>query len=170
MVVYVIRRRWLEEVGSPPKTLRGDPNAPDYLPRPLCRAGAPTWRRDLATGELNVSGPKHFPGAGKSSHACEDCGLHPGRGKLAIAGWRPPSRDGNDEPRAVWTRRAPSRPLCPDVRFGPDFVRFTPSSGRGRHPRRTSQVDYKQTSSRPKSKSALPPASDVPGEAGNVSS
>ncbi len=27
-----------------------------------------------------------------------------------------------------------------DVRFGPDFVRFTPSSGPGRHPRGTSQV------------------------------
>ena len=45
------RRRWLEEVGSPPKTLRGDPDPPDYLPCRLCRAAAPTWRRHLATGE-----------------------------------------------------------------------------------------------------------------------
>ncbi len=45
------RRRWLEEVGSPPKTLRGDPDPPDYLPCPLCRAAAPTWRLHHATGE-----------------------------------------------------------------------------------------------------------------------
>ena len=31
------KRRWLEEVGSPPKTLRGDPDAPDYLPCPSCQ-------------------------------------------------------------------------------------------------------------------------------------
>ncbi len=31
------RRRWFEESGSPQKTLRGDPDAPDYLPCPLCR-------------------------------------------------------------------------------------------------------------------------------------
>ena len=30
-----------------------------------------------------------------------------------------------------------------DVRFAPDFVRSTPSSGRGRHPRLTSQFDPK---------------------------
>ena len=28
-----------------------------------------------------------------------------------------------------------------DVRFAPDFVRFTPNSGRGKHPRGTSQFD-----------------------------
>ncbi len=32
-----------------------------------------------------------------------------------------------------------------EVRFRPDFVCFTPESGRGRHPRRRSQVDPKRT-------------------------
>jgi len=33
-----------------------------------------------------------------------------------------------------------------DVRFAPDFVRFTPNSGRGKHPRRMSQFDPNQKS------------------------
>ena len=33
-----------------------------------------------------------------------------------------------------------------DVRFAPDFVRFTPNSGRGKHPRGTSQFDPKRKS------------------------
>ena len=33
-----------------------------------------------------------------------------------------------------------------DVRFAPDFVRFTPNSGRGKHPRGTSQFDPQRKS------------------------
>ena len=55
------------------------------------------------------------------------------------------ARHRHQEPREPLGGRAPSRPLWPDVRFRPDFVGSSPSFGRGRHPRGTSQPDPKAT-------------------------